>query len=798
MGQIDLKHSLVELYTALAKAKNEKQKAEAALAIGSFYITNKAPRKAMIDSALHYVSAAQNFSEESNFQEGLEGAEELRARAFLRQDKPEVVKDMIKRASGKLFCDLNFLLGRYYLEKPGEDKEDMNDAETHFSAAIHYAEKYHMPNTALISRAFIYVLLVEKQQGSRNEWNSYCDKIIAECRRYGHTRVELQLMKMRAITDRYNFNDPAYLYKTLSRARAVKEYELEIYCLKEIADYHLRLGKLDTAENELKEVLKKYKTIGYQNLQFTYDLLAATALTKGNIETAMLYAVHTVETAEKTGTEFAITAFYNRLTQLCEGLGLKRQSLMWYRKWQAAAIRTSTSFPYTAYSAIANELISKGKARQVLKTLDSADRIFKYDANRLFLIPQLRARCYAALGKMDSAEIYNLSIVRNLENRGVKDYEYYQAYQNQAAFYISIKEFSKAAPYVEKAFEAEKGLIRSSDMALLYLCKFKVDSASGNYLAAIKDFASSRSISDSIYNRNRLRQTQQLQLQYATAERDRENLQLRNSNNLQQGALEKSALEKRLIGIVLVACLLILGLMVYLYQAKQRSNRKLQQQQQEINEQNLQLNQLLIDKEWLIKEIHHRVKNNLQIVSSLLNTQAVYLENSEAQAAIRDSQNRMQAISIVHQKLYQSNDLARVHFNLYVKELVQSICDSFQVDLGIMFSIDVIDVYLDTAQSVPIGLILNEAITNSIKYAFGNTLHPQISISLKARTADWYALEIRDNGEGLPADFDILNCISLGVNLMAGLAGQLAGEFKIYSSAGTVVEVNFPQFVARA
>jgi two-component sensor histidine kinase len=137
------------------------------------------------------------------------------------------------------------------------------------------------------------------------------------------------------------------------------------------------------------------------------------------------------------------------------------------------------------------------------------------------------------------------------------------------------------------------------------------------------------------------------------------------------------------------------------------------------------------EKEWLMKEIHHRVKNNLQIVISLLSTQSNYIDNDIAYNAIRESQHRMQAISLIYQKLYQSENLARVDIRSYIAELVTYLRESFDTDPRIRFELDIVPLDLEVTRAVPLGLILNEAITNAIKYAFPDERTGKISICLK-------------------------------------------------------------------
>ncbi|MCC8407860.1 hypothetical protein LJ707_02895 [Mucilaginibacter sp. UR6-1] len=803
--QIDLKNSLYDLKSEFIRANTDTQKVRLALSISSFYLTNKVRTKAMADSSRKYIALAQALNNTVNFKDARDAIRMLQFKILLRDNRFSEADRMIAQSTGPLYCHLNFLLGRFRLEKPGSEKEDMELAEKYFLASQQYAVKKGMPNIALISQVYQYNLMVERGV-DENICNQYLNQVLKKCRVTKSKQIELKLMQTKAVNDLNHYNLTGYMYKTATLAKAIGNKGIEIFCLKEIADYNLRQGKIDSAEQQLNTVLKMYTDLGFKNLQFTYDLLAATALVKGNMESGMKYSIAAVKTAEQTGTDYGINSFYNRLAGLCRDLGMKRQSLMWYRKWQEAAMRSETSFPYAAYSALAAELILQGKAKQVLKTLDSADKAFKFDPDGMFLIPQLRANCYAALGKMDSAEFYSFKIVKNLETRGIKDYLYYQAYQNQAAFYIKQRNFIKASPFVDKVLAADKGYVKAADMAALLMYKFKVDSAQGNYLSAINYFKASKAISDSIYNQVKIKQTEQLQLQYATAERDHENLVLRSKNNLQHSELEKEALNRKLVTTALLGSILITGLMWYLYRAKQKSNtglklqqdeinkqnKQLQLRQNEINKQNIQLNQLLHEKEWLMKEIHHRVKNNLQIISSLLNTQSSYLDNEEALMAIRDSQNRMQAISIVHQKLYQSDDLSTINLQVYIEELAQSIQNSFQNKQNINFNINIANARLSTAQTVPLGLILNEAITNSVKYAFTETRKGLISLYSSVIEGNNYKLIIKDNGKGLPEDFDIHHCTSLGLNLISGLAEQLGGQFDIQSNGGTTITVIFP------
>lgn len=832
-GQIDLKNSLPDLKTQFRNAADDKSRIRLAVTIGSFFLTNKERYEMVEDSAGKYVTVAESINKNINDKASADLIAILQARILLRKEKFAAVNEMIGKASGVLFCQLHALAGNYFLEKPGEDKSDLDIAEGHFLTAQSYAHNKGMPSIELINMVYRYNVMIERRKDEQS-CETFLKEVLNLCESYRLPYIRLKALQAKAIHDFYHRNLVGSMYKAEIAARAVHDVPEETFCRKQIADYYLRQGNLDSAEINLNRVLKVYQSLGYKNLQFTYDLLVATAMVRGNLDQAMRYSLTLIRIAESTGTDIALNGFYSRLAGICKDLGLDRQSAMWYKKWRDAAVLKKANFPQQAYFELADEMLAAGKPRQVLNMLDSAQKLFKHDEITAYFLPQLRSNCYEALHKTDSAEFFNKVIINQVEERGLKDYLYYSAYKRMASFYVLHGQFSKAAPFLKMVFDAGGAVVPAAEMALLYSFQSKVDSARGNYLSALNYFKKSKNISDSIYNAKKLEQTKRLQLQFATAERDRENLDLRNRNNMQNSELEKGMLHRKLISIALGAFVLISGLMLYFYRVKLKTNRLLHKSQQEIHNQNEQLkasqeeitaqneqlklhqdeinarneqlranqeeislqngqlNQLLQEKEWLIKEIHHRVKNNLQIISSLLNTQASYLDSEQAVAAIRDSQNRMQAISIVHQRLYQSDDLATISIRLYIKELSECILDSFHGNNRIKFKINLTDALLDTARTVPLGLILNEAITNSVKYAFDKKHTGIITLSSSITDDNLYELVIRDNGRGLPDDFDMYACNSLGVNMIIGLTDQLGGRVSFATDGGTVITIAFP------
>ncbi len=199
----------------------------------------------------------------------------------------------------------------------------------------------------------------------------------------------------------------------------------------------------------------------------------------------------------------------------------------------------------------------------------------------------------------------------------------------------------------------------------------------------------------------------------------------------------------------------------------------------------------LREKEQLLQEVHHRVKNNLQIISSLLNLQSDNVEDEKYLGMIRESKNRITSMALIHEMLYLTKDLSQINISDYVIKLSQSVYQSFLVkDSAIIFEYKVDrNFYLEIDRMIPIGLILNEIVSNSLKYAFPNK-KGIISIELKAKD-ECILLIITDNGIGIPKDFNHREAKSLGVQLIYMLADQIDAKLEVSSNNGTSYELCF-------
>lgn len=208
---------------------------------------------------------------------------------------------------------------------------------------------------------------------------------------------------------------------------------------------------------------------------------------------------------------------------------------------------------------------------------------------------------------------------------------------------------------------------------------------------------------------------------------------------------------------------------------------------------------LLSEKEALLKEIHHRVKNNLQVTSSLLRLQSDYIQDPHARELFAESQNRIRSMALVHEKLYKSSDLSRINFLEYIESLSQLLFRSYGADGNlIQLAVRGENVFLSIETAVPSGLIVNELLSNALKHAFPSRSAGEILVAIEAKNRGEIQLTVKDNGVGLPADFNLGRVETLGLQLVRTLVKQLEGSFEVKSpSKGAEFVITFAEVKAK-
>lgn len=266
-----------------------------------------------------------------------------------------------------------------------------------------------------------------------------------------------------------------------------------------------------------------------------------------------------------------------------------------------------------------------------------------------------------------------------------------------------------------------------------------------------------------------------------------------------QRKFQDESKHQELLKIIFAFCGLFLILVIlvfwFLLNEKGRLNKTLSDQNDEISLKNKIIDEALKEKELLLKEIHHRVKNNLQIISSLLSLQTKNITDEKARSAILEGKERIQAIALIHQKLYLDNSFATIEMEEYLGDLVRQLSNSYNAKsakIDITLKTNGIILNIDTV--VPLGLIICELMTNSFKYAFENKSGGKLKIEINHAENDSYVLHVKDNGVGMKENFNFLESKTLGVEIITALTEQLDGEISYRSDEkGTAIKIKFKE-----
>jgi len=550
-----------------------------------------------------------------------------------------------------------------------------------------------------------------------------------------------------------------------------------------ILEYLHLTGRNEEAEREALKVLSQYRKTPVSYFSDLYCLISKANRYRGNFNRSLYYSLKSIETMAQTKDYSREGNFYGELAQVYQELGQRENSIYWYRKTIRAREKTTLPQRYLFRTAgfLAHELIAQKRPKEALNEILALESRHQPDNQvNVGTLSQIKAYCYEAMGQSKLAEYHYLKMIHLYEKNTFRELLAIARF-DLANFYVNQGRYKKARPYMAGFYQGVALVSKQKDFELL---AFKIDSAAGRYLQAINHIRKYETLKDSIFSSEKSKQIQELQIRYQTA-RNEQSIKLLKKDSLLSASRIRDANNLRnmtLIGLVIL--ILFLALLYFSYRSKQRSNV-------EINNKNLWLNQLVEEKEWLIKEVHHRVKNNLQIVMGLLQRQSAYIDNEKAFAAIQNSEHRMHSIALIHQKLYQSESMALINMPEYVDELISYLKDSFDTGSRIHFYREIENFSLDVQHAVPLGLILNEAITNAIKYAFGNSGNGDIRVEISTANDENFILQITDNGIGLPAGFDLKTVNSLGMNLMRGLAKQLGGKLTIEDNQGVTIQVIF-------
>jgi len=342
---------------------------------------------------------------------------------------------------------------------------------------------------------------------------------------------------------------------------------------------------------------------------------------------------------------------------------------------------------------------------------------------------------------------------------------------------LARTELEEGAKLYGRRLNSDKYPITKLEMMKIYRSLSEIDSVLYNFGSSLKYYKLYAAYKDSVKNEEMIESVNQLEIQYETAKKNEKISYLKAENVYQLTSINQ---QKRLTWaswIGLLFLLLLLAILYNRYKLKKRSNAIIASKSKE--------------NEMLVKEMHHRVKNNLQIMLSLLNTQSNMIENETALALISESQNRLKSIALIHENLYLSQNFVMVEVQSYLNELSHLVIDSFKErENEIVLKTNIRKERIRMTIAVLLGLILNELITNAVKYAFKHVENALLVVNFQKTTnSDEFLLQVIDNGNGIPENLKANNSSSFGLNLVRGLTKQLNGHLDINTESGTRYDI---------
>ncbi|MRG45453.1 hypothetical protein GFS24_10025 [Chitinophaga sp. SYP-B3965] len=787
-----------ELFQRLGGTAQDTARVHALYALADFHW-----RKEFIyDSVISYANRSFTLARQLKYEKGYIEATTLLCKAYSKYGEVDKAISLLPQVSKEEHVHLLILIGESYLYKPGLKKPVLDTAFGYFTRALKAAEairsatwkheslialgKYHFASDQLPKAKEAFLTIIHDLQQTK------------EVSKEAHIWSELG--KYMPDTDS-TFKDQMWAHgNALTLYRQLKDTLNLIYVLQDIAAVNMNHSNFDTAKAQIMQVLEWRKQTGIKNISANvYYMLGWINYATGDIDEA-LKALLIIEKDLRESNS-------NTNPNLNLLIGLIYAEDGQHQKALSYLLDTKKARGYYLYligRKTAEQYIQLGQAEKALAYIkDFEAKNPPENPDHQESIAAAKGDIYAALNRpVQAAQYYQEMVALDKQAQEFKAREMFprplsvsgaEAYYKIARFYVKQHRYAAAAPYVAtaakiNAFSGNQFYVANNRRDIRWL-QYQVDSAAGNYQAALEHHRQYTALNDSISNVVKSRQFHQLQVQYETEKKEQAILQkdeeiktLEQTDRLQQANVRQAHFIRNISITATLLLLALAGLLYRQYRQKQRAN-------QLVTIQNTQLQRLLKEKEWLLKEVHHRVKNNLHTVICLLESQAAFLEN-DALKAIESSQHRIYAMSLIHQKLYQVEDVKTIEMNQYLPEFVQYLKDSFGITDKIYFRTEVEPVSLDISVAIPIGLILNEAVTNSIKYAFPGNRKGTIEVIMYHEAGE-IVLEIADNGIGIDKNIKDQTLNSLGVELMKGLSEDINGRIDFTSDEGTKITVRF-------
>jgi two-component sensor histidine kinase len=546
----------------------------------------------------------------------------------------------------------------------------------------------------------------------------------------------------------------------------------------EIGQDYFDNGKLAEAKTALLKALQFNEAYGFMdNMAKAYDIINYLYNVQGNAAAATKAAYDYLKLSKKLGDKAVIANAAYLLASNYQTLGNNAEALKYFKQSLQLAIERGDKIDQIdARRAIGKIYISTNNFTEAESYYTPALALAKEigDVQILANMYVCMGHYYRATGNYSEALKNYLSSESAYQSISHK-LDLARLYSDIGSVYTSLQNYNAAKKYFNEAKGLYVGLDSKLSMGEYYKGKEKLDSATGNWQSAYQHYKEYITIRDSTFNKETLQKLVGSQILFENEKKEALAKVLQEKKDLVVLAEIKRQQNIRNAAFGVLLLVLVFSAVVFRQRNKIAGEKK-------------KSDQLLLDKELLLREIHHRVKNNLEIVSSLLALQSAQIDDAQTKDAMQESQNRVQSIGIVHQKLYQGTNLGAIEMKDYFINLSESILDSFGAEkrVSIECAMDQLDVDIDTA--VPLGLIVNELLTNTLKYAFPEGQTGKVQIKLHKQKDGVLQLEVSDNGVGKSGT---THGTGFGGQLVSLLTQQLGGTMREEIQNGTKIYFEF-------
>lgn len=562
-----------------------------------------------------------------------------------------------------------------------------------------------------------------------------------------------------------------YAFAALARAEKINDRSSAGRALLLLGISYDNIGNLDSSLYFLDKASEIFQTRhDDEKLSNVLSAKANAYYIRGNFELALRHQLNALELRQKANNKILVAKSLNNIGLIYRSKKDYPNAIKYYLESLAikeqlhddrAIINTliNISSAYNSSDKFDSTYLYASKSMELAKKINSEKDIYGSQINM--------AAALIGQGKLAEAEPLLYTIEQKAKAHNDKSV-LITTYEGLGDIYISRKNFTTAESFFLKGLATARLNQRKELIRVFYSKLEKSYRGLAKYDLAFAYADSASALDHDLLNEQNLKQLNELSAVYQSNEKEKNIQQLNVQNALNAASAEHRKAERNYF---IAASILLLGLAALTYVALVSNKKKRK------------------EKEILLREIHHRVKNNLQVVSSLLSLQSHYITDEQALEAVKDSRNRVQSMALIHQNLYQDNDLTGIDIRDYISKLCDNLLHSYNIQPGkIQLIKDLQPINLDVDVLVPLGLILNELITNSLKYAFPGGREGTIRIVLKEES-DSLRLGVYDNGVGIAPKQRLTEEYTFGHKMIRAFLQKLKGDMKIYNEDGTKVEL---------